>query len=153
MPENLRSAREFADWAKVLAKTGHAILPRTYDLDDQMIHMIADGLLTEAELKKKGLDRPLPSAAATFGASTAFIIASLSSAEYSAQVILAGSMSSAKASDGRAATATSASVVIESFIVPLLGQSPYCTPLSGARHRLDASPDHRKITEPCSTQW
>lgn len=74
MPENLRSAREFADWAKVLAKTGHAILPRTYDLDDQMIHMIADGLLTEAELKKKGLDRPLPSAAATFGASTAFII-------------------------------------------------------------------------------
>ncbi len=73
LPPEVSRATNFADWVKVVANVGHTILPRTYDLDDRMIRLIADGILTPAEIKNKNLDEPIPSYTATFGASFAFI--------------------------------------------------------------------------------
>ncbi len=51
----------------------HAVSPRTYDLDDRMIEAIAQGVLTDFELKQNGLDKARPSWGATVGVSLAFI--------------------------------------------------------------------------------
>lgn len=73
LPPELAKASGYASWIKVVARIGHAILPRTFDLDDRMIRMIADGILTDAEKKHAGLDTPLPPAIQTYGFSLVFI--------------------------------------------------------------------------------
>lgn len=60
----------------------YAVLPRAYDLDDRMIQLIADGVLTEAELKSQGRTQALPSWGATLGVSFAFIAVMLSLASW-----------------------------------------------------------------------
>lgn len=61
------------EWLDVLVSTAHAVLPRTYDLDDRAIRIIAEGVLTEAERKQKKLDTPLTPWPETIGVSLAFI--------------------------------------------------------------------------------
>ncbi len=51
----------------------YAVLPRAYDLDDRMIRLIAEGVLTDAELKARKMTDPLPPWWATLGVSAAFI--------------------------------------------------------------------------------
>ena len=66
-------------WGIDLLITGlHAPCPRTYDIDDRMIQFIAEGVLTEYELKQNGRDKPLPPWWSVFGISGAFIVAMLS---------------------------------------------------------------------------
>lgn len=73
LPPDVNQFREVADWAKWVDMIGRPIVPRTYDLDDRGIQLIADGLLTDAEKKRRGLDQPLPSWGETLGLSSAFI--------------------------------------------------------------------------------
>lgn len=56
--------------------TAHALYypsPRTYDLDDRMIEVIAKGVLTDFEYKQNGLDKERPSWWQTIGVSFGFI--------------------------------------------------------------------------------
>ncbi len=73
LPPEFRKVGEVAEWAKWIDAIGRPVVPRTYDLDDRGIQLIADGLLTDAEKKRRGLDEPLPSWWETLGMSTAFI--------------------------------------------------------------------------------
>jgi hypothetical protein len=45
-------------WAFVPIKAVHTISPRTYQLDNRLDRMIAEGVLTEFELKKSGYSKP-----------------------------------------------------------------------------------------------
>ncbi len=69
-------------WLDVLTRVLYSPFPRTYDLDDRMIHTIAQGVLTDFELKQNGLDQPLPSWPATIGVSLAFIVLMLALASW-----------------------------------------------------------------------
>jgi hypothetical protein len=74
LPPQLEQAQRVVGWAKWLDRFTHPVLPRTYDLDARGVQIIADGLLTEAELKQRGLDHPLPPWWETVGLSSAFIV-------------------------------------------------------------------------------
>ncbi len=61
---------KWVDWLSYLL---YKPCPRTYDLDDRTIRVIATGLLTDYELEQNRLNRPLPPWAETLGVSLAFI--------------------------------------------------------------------------------
>lgn len=61
------------DWLDTTARIAHGVLPRTYDLDDRAIQMIAAGVLTAEERKQKKLDEELVPWPETIGVSVAFI--------------------------------------------------------------------------------
>jgi len=69
-----RRPTEVPLYVDIIAKVLYYPCPRTYDLDDQMIRSIADGVLTEYEMKENGLTKELPSWGETLGVSTAFIL-------------------------------------------------------------------------------
>ena len=60
-------------WVDVTSQVLYYPCPRTYDLDDRTIQIIASGLLTDFELEKNRLNRPLPPWGETLGVSLAFI--------------------------------------------------------------------------------
>jgi hypothetical protein len=60
-------------WLDYTAHAFYYPLPRTYDLDDRMIEVIARGTLTEFEFKQNGLEKERPSWWQTLGASFGFI--------------------------------------------------------------------------------
>lgn len=79
LPEALTPTRSLLpDWLQLLIQTAHTVFPRTYDLDDRMIQLIAEGVLTDVELKREGRDEPLPPWWGTVGVSLAFIALMLS---------------------------------------------------------------------------
>jgi hypothetical protein len=61
------------NWLDTSARIAHAVLPRTYDLDDRAIQLIARGVLTDEERKQKKLDQDLTPWPETIGVSVAFI--------------------------------------------------------------------------------
>jgi hypothetical protein len=61
-------------WLLLTSDVFHSILPRTGDIDDLNSKLIAEGVLSPAELKRKGLaDLKYPSWPVVIGVSTAFI--------------------------------------------------------------------------------
>lgn len=60
-------------WLETTARIVHGVLPRTYDLDDRAIRLIAEGVLTAEERKQKKLDQELVPWPETIGVSVAFI--------------------------------------------------------------------------------
>ena len=61
-------------WSFVPFKAVHAMSPRTYQLDDRLGRVIAEGVLTPYQLKKQGYEKaPRTSWAEMVGVSLAFI--------------------------------------------------------------------------------
>lgn len=79
---NRRQPWQVPTWLDVLARALYNPLPRTYDLDDRMIRVIAQGVLTEFELKQNGQDQPLPPWPETIGVSLALIAVMLALASW-----------------------------------------------------------------------
>ena len=69
-----RRPTEIPQWLDIGSRVLYYPCPRTSDLDNRMIRVIADGILTDFEIKEKGLTKELPSWGETLGVSTAFII-------------------------------------------------------------------------------
>jgi hypothetical protein len=79
---NNRQPWQVPAWLDVLSRVLYSPFPRTYDLDDRMIRVIAHGVLTDFELKQNSLDRPLPPWPETIGVSLAFIAVMLALASW-----------------------------------------------------------------------
>jgi hypothetical protein len=74
--------RAVPQWLETTTRIAHAVLPRTYDLDDRAIRLIAEGVLTEEERKQKNLDQELVPWPETIGVSGAFIALMLALASW-----------------------------------------------------------------------
>ncbi len=68
-----RQPWEVPAWLDITSKVLYYPAPRTYDMDDRMIHTIARGALTDFEIKQNKLDEELPPWGETLGVSAAFI--------------------------------------------------------------------------------
>ena len=68
-----RTPFEVPTWVDYLSKALYYPSPRTYDLDDRMIRAIAQGVLTDFEIKQNNLDAELPPWGETLGVSLSFI--------------------------------------------------------------------------------
>ncbi len=74
LPPEIDQAASWLKWGRIVDLVGRPLIPRTYDLDDRGIQLIADSILTEAERKQRHLDQPLSSWWETLGTCTAFIV-------------------------------------------------------------------------------
>ena len=65
LPPEFGRVMTVAGWVRTVDAVLRPVMPRTYDLDAWGVHLIADGLLTDAEKQQRGLDHPPPNWALT----------------------------------------------------------------------------------------